>query len=69
VLVANILIWPFAFIAAERYLGTFAQRMTLGPWPFFAALLATLRRVALGAVGGQVLRASRLRPTEALREE
>jgi putative ABC transport system permease protein len=68
VLVANLVVWPFAVFAAERYLGTFAQRMTLGPWPFFAALLATLL-VALAAVGGQVLRAARLRPTDALREE
>jgi putative ABC transport system permease protein len=68
VLVANLVVWPFAFFAAERYLGTFAQRMTLGPWPFFVALVATLL-VAFAAVAGRVLRAARLRPTEALREE
>jgi len=68
VLVANLVIWPVAFFAAERYLDTFAQRMTLGPWPFFVALLATLV-VALAAVGGQAVRAARLRPTDALREE
>jgi putative ABC transport system permease protein len=68
VLVANLVVWPFAFYAAERYLDNFAQRMTLGPWPFFVALLATLL-VACLAVGSRVLRASRLRPTEALREE
>ena len=68
VLVANLLVWPFALFAAERYLDSFAQRMTLGPWPFFVALLATLL-VAFGAVVGRVLRASRLRPTEALRED
>ena len=67
-LVANLIVWPFAFLAAEHYLGTFAQRMTLGPWPFVAALLATLL-VALVAVGGQVVRAARLRPTDALRED
>jgi len=68
VLVANLVVWPFAFFAAERYLDTFAQRMTLGPWPFFVALVATLL-VAFAAVAGRVLRAARLRPTEALREE
>ena len=66
-LVANLVVWPFAFFAAERYLDNFAQRMTLGPWPFFVALLATLL-VAFVAVAGRVLRAARLRPTEALRE-
>ncbi len=68
VLVANVVVWPFAFFAAERYLGNFAQRMTLGPWPFFVALLATLL-VAFVAVADRVLRAARLRPTEALRED
>jgi putative ABC transport system permease protein len=68
VLVANLVVWPFAFYAAQRYLDSFAQRMTLGPWPFLAALLATLL-VALVAVGGRVLHAARLRPTDALREE
>jgi putative ABC transport system permease protein len=42
VLVANVIVWPFAFFAAERYVDSFAQRMTLGPWPFFVALLATV---------------------------
>jgi putative ABC transport system permease protein len=68
VLVANLVVGPFALFAAERYLDSFAQRMTLGPWPFFVALLATLL-VAFAAVASRVLRAARLRPTEALREE
>lgn len=68
VVIANLVVWPFAFIAAHRYLEGFAQRMTLTPWPFLAALLATLL-VACLAVGGRVWRASRLRPTDALREE
>ncbi|HEX5047201.1 MAG TPA: FtsX-like permease family protein [Gammaproteobacteria bacterium] len=68
VVIANLVVWPFAFIAAHRYLEGFAQRMTLTPWPFVAALLATLL-VACLAVGGCVWRASRLHPTDALREE
>ncbi|HET8699026.1 MAG TPA: FtsX-like permease family protein, partial [Gammaproteobacteria bacterium] len=68
VLIANLIVWPFAFVAAQRYLGGFAQRIELTPWPFVAALLATLL-IACVAVSGRVLRAARLRPTEALREE
>jgi putative ABC transport system permease protein len=68
VLIANLIVWPFAFVAAQRYLDGFAQRMTLTPWPFLAALLATLL-VACAAVSGRVLRAARLRPTDALRDE
>ncbi|HET8698550.1 MAG TPA: FtsX-like permease family protein [Gammaproteobacteria bacterium] len=68
VVIANLIVWPFAFVAAQRYLGGFAQRIELTPWPFVAALLATLL-VACAAVCGRVLHAARLRPTEALREE
>lgn len=67
-LIANLVVWPFAFIAAQRYLDGFEQRMALTPWPFVAALLAGLL-VACIAVGSRVLRAARLRPTDALPEE
>jgi putative ABC transport system permease protein len=68
VLVANIVAWPFVFIAANAYLGVFATRIALGPLPFVLALLATLMLAWL-AVGMLVLRAASLNPAKALRRE
>jgi putative ABC transport system permease protein len=68
VLMANLAIWPFAFIAAKRYLDLFAERIALTPFPFLLALLATLL-IAWLAVGGRVLHAARLRPSDVLRHE
>ncbi|HET8697740.1 MAG TPA: ABC transporter permease, partial [Gammaproteobacteria bacterium] len=42
VVIANVIAWPFVFIAANAYLGVFATRISLGPLPFALALLATL---------------------------
>jgi putative ABC transport system permease protein len=68
VVVANLVAWPLAYIAAERYLGIFSQHITLTPLPFLAALAATLL-LACATVGVQAVRASRVRPTEALRHD
>jgi putative ABC transport system permease protein len=67
VVVANVLAWPLAYYAAERYIAVFSAHMTLTPLPFAAALVATLL-LAWATVGAHALRASRLRPTDALRE-
>lgn len=68
VVLANILVWPVAFYAVERYLAIFAERVTLTPTPFLMALTATLLLAWL-TVGAAVLRAARLRPTAVLRNE
>jgi putative ABC transport system permease protein len=66
--VANLAAFPLAFVAASRYLDLFASRITVTPFPFVVALLATLLLAAM-AVSAFVLRAARLRPAEALRQE
>lgn len=68
VLVANVLVWPFALLAIDRYLDLFAVRVTVTPVPFVVALLGTLL-VAWLAVGGQVVRAAWTSPAVALRDE
>ena len=68
VLVANLAIWPFAYIAAREYLGMFVERMMLTPLPFLATLAATLL-VAWLAVSAYVIGAARLNPAVALRHE
>jgi len=67
VVAANVLAWPLAYYLAERYIAVFSARMTLTLPPFAAALLGTLG-LAVATVGARALRASRLRPTDALRE-
>ena len=67
VVAANVLAWPLAYYAAEHYIAVFSAHMTLTPLPFAAALAATLL-LACASVGAHALRASRLRPTDALRE-
>jgi putative ABC transport system permease protein len=68
VVVANVIAWPLAYYLAERYIEVFSTRMTLTPLPFVAAFAGTLA-LAVSTVGVRALRASRLRPTEALRHE
>jgi putative ABC transport system permease protein len=68
VVVANVLAWPVAYYLAERYVGVFSVRMALTPLPFLAAFAGTLA-LAFATVGARALRASRLRPTDALRHE
>jgi putative ABC transport system permease protein len=68
VLVANLAIWPLAYVAARAYLGLFVERMTLTPLPFVATLAATLLLAWL-VVGAYVGAAARLSPAVALRHE
>jgi putative ABC transport system permease protein len=68
VLVANLAVWPLAYVAARAYLDLFIERMTLTPLPFLVMLVATLL-IAWIVVGVQVVCAARLNPTIALRHE
>ncbi len=68
VLIANVIAWPFAYIAAEQYLDLFVSRADLSVWPFLASLGVTLT-VAWGAVGAQAIRAARVNPARVLRYE
>jgi putative ABC transport system permease protein len=66
VLVANLLAWPLAYVAAQAYLSIFAHRIDLSPLPFLLSMLVTLL-IAWAAVIGVVLKAASVRPAEVLR--
>ena len=59
---------PVAWYAMQRWLEDFAYRIALSPWLFAAAGLVALV-VAMGATGGQALRAAHANPAEALKDE
>ncbi len=67
-LLANVIAWPVAWFAMNRWLQNFAYRINLSLWIFgLAGLLALL--VALITVGFQVIRAARLNPVKSLKYE
>ena len=68
VLVANIIAWPLAYLAMNRWLQNFAYRIRIGIGTFIlAGLLALI--IALLTVSYQALKAARANPVEALRYE
>lgn len=68
VVIANLLAWPLAFLAAQAYLSIFIQRIDLTAVPFLLSLAFVLA-VAWTAVGSQVQRAARVNPATVLRFE
>ena len=68
VLIASVVAWPAAYLAARGYLMQFADPIEVTPWPFVACLALTLV-VAAFAVGGQTWRAATPPPARALRSE
>jgi putative ABC transport system permease protein len=68
VIVANVLAWPAAYFAANRWLQTFAFRTAIGLRPFIIAGLMTLA-VALLSVIFQTLKAALSNPADSLRYE
>ena len=68
VALANILAWPVAFWAAQRWLNNFAYHIEIGWLPFaIAGLLALV--IAVVTVLGHALRAATSNPVNALRYE
>lgn len=68
VLLANLIAWPLAWLAMDRWLGGFADRIALSPLFFLGAgLLAAL--IAVGTVWSQSFRAARADPGWALRHD
>jgi putative ABC transport system permease protein len=68
VVLANIIAWPTAYIAVNKWLSSFAYRTQIGIWSFIvSALLALL--VAIVTVSYQSIRAAATNPMEALRYE
>ncbi len=68
VITANLVAWPFAYLAVKAYLAIFIHRVPLTPWPFAASLVLTLL-VAWAAVAVQAYRAARVEPAAVLRDE
>lgn len=67
VVVANVLAWPFVYIALANYLSPFTLRVDLGVRPFLTSLVVTVVLACL-VVAGQALRAASVRPADALRQ-
>ncbi|MBN1222009.1 MAG: ABC transporter permease [Candidatus Aminicenantes bacterium] len=68
VLVANLIAWPVAFFAMNRWLGNFAYRTDLGFGIFILSSVGTLF-VALFTVSFQAIRAAVTNPVDSLRFE
>ncbi len=68
VLIANLLAWPLAYLAAKAYLDSFMQKIELGPGPWIAGGTITIA-IACIAVGGQAWLAAKADPAEVLRDE
>jgi putative ABC transport system permease protein len=68
VLIANLVVWPLAYIVARKYLNAFQAPIAVTPLPFVLSLAITLA-IAWLAVGTQTLSAARARPADVLRYE
>ncbi len=68
VVIANLIAWPFAFLAMRMYLNMFADRSTMSVTPFLVSLVVSIL-VAWLAVAVQTLRAAHIKPAEVLRYE
>ncbi|HLF12553.1 MAG TPA: transporter, partial [Gammaproteobacteria bacterium] len=68
VLIANVIAWPLAYMAASAYLTVFISPIALTLAPFVACLTVTLL-IAWIAVAGQTVRAARMEPAQVLRHE
>jgi putative ABC transport system permease protein len=68
VIVANIIAWPAAYLAANAYLDVFIHRIALSVVPFVLSLGVTVL-IAWAAVGAQAFRAARVKPALVLRYE
>ena len=67
-LVANILAWPLAYVAMDRWLQGFVYRIDLGLGTFALTGAAVLVMVLL-AVGAQTIKAALANPVRTLRYE
>jgi putative ABC transport system permease protein len=68
VIAANVLAWPAAYFAINKWLQAFAFRTAIGPMPFIVAGLMTLA-VALLSVIFQTVKAALSNPADSLRYE
>ena len=68
VLIANLIAWPVAYYAMNRWLENFAYRINLG-WEVFVLSGGLALLIALLTVSGQAWKAARANPVDALRNE
>jgi putative ABC transport system permease protein len=68
VLAANVIAWPFAFMAGQVYINLFTQRAEVSAAPFALSLAITLA-IAWLAVGAQAFRAATVKPASVLHME
>jgi putative ABC transport system permease protein len=68
VVAANVIAWPFGYLAANAYLAVFVHRVELTWLPFAVSLAATVA-VAWAAVSVQAWRAARMLPADVLRSD
>jgi len=67
-LLANIIAWPIAYYAMNRWLQGFAYRINIGLWSFvLSAVMAFL--IALFTVSYQSVKAAIANPVDSLRYE
>ena len=65
---ANLIAWPVAYYAMNRWLQSFAYRTSIGPGIFiFSAAIALL--IAMLTVSSQAIKAAIANPANALRYE
>jgi putative ABC transport system permease protein len=65
VLMANIIAWPFAYLAGQVYINLFTQRAELSAAPYVVSLAITVT-IAWLAVGAQAFRAATVKPASVL---
>jgi putative ABC transport system permease protein len=68
VLVANLVAWPLAYYAMNKWLQNFAYRIKISIWVFIVSAVIALF-IALFTVSYQTIRAARGNPVESLRYE
>jgi putative ABC transport system permease protein len=68
VLIANLIAWPIAYYALNKWLQNYAYRIDIGAGPFVLSAFLVLI-IALITVGYQAIKAARANPVEALRYE
>jgi putative ABC transport system permease protein len=68
VVIANLLAWPLAYVAMNKWLEDFAYRISIRPWILLLSSLLALA-VAVIVVWGQTVRAARVNPADTLRYE
>ena len=68
VIIANLLAWPLAYVAMNKWLEDFAYRISVRPWILLVSSLLSVA-VAVLVVWGQTVRAARVNPADTLRYE